>query len=447
MDRLNAVLGRLQGLHPQEIDLSLGRLERLLDKLGNPHLDLPPVIHIAGTNGKGSTLAFLRAALEADNKSVHVYTSPHLVNFRERIRLGAPDGSAQARNGGGRFVSDEMLADVLIEVEKVNDGAEITFFEITTAAAFVLFAEHPADILLLEVGLGGRLDATNVVETPLASIISVVSHDHERFLGDTLAEIAHEKAGILKPGVPAFVAPQTDEAMAVIEARAEEIGAPLSVGNRDWQAYEEHGRLVFQNEHGLLDLPLPHLFGRHQFINAGLAVAVLRHCYPKLPVAAIEKGLQTADWPARMQRLTAGTLFDRLDPAIELWVDGGHNPGAGEVVSAAMADLEDRAPKPLFLITGMLTTKDPVGYFRPFAGLARAVFTVPLKNTDGGRSPESLAEAAREAGLDARAVGGIADAILAIQAQLDAEDEVRVLIGGSLFLAGEVLAENHTPPA
>ena len=359
MDRSTAILERLLKLHPREIDLSLGRIERLMADLGHPERRLPPVIHVAGTNGKGSTTAFMRAMLEADGKRVHVYTSPHLIRFHERVRLGA--------RGGGFLVDEDELADALVHAEKINDGREITQFEITTAAALDLFARHPADVLLLEVGLGGRLDATNIVKAPLAAVITSISLDHEKFLGDTLALIAAEKAGIMKRGRPVVVAPQSDEVLAVIEHEAAVRGAELFIANQDWVALAERGRLVYQDEDGLLDLPSPRLTGRHQFTNAGTAIAALHRAGLAPAVAAIEAGLASVEWPARLQRLTAGALVQRARTGSEVWLDGGHNPGAGLVVAEAMADLEERVPRPLFLIVGMLNTKDPVGFFRPFA--------------------------------------------------------------------------------
>jgi dihydrofolate synthase/folylpolyglutamate synthase len=438
MDRSSAILERLLNLHPREIDLSLTRVEEMMAALGHPERRLPPVIHVAGTNGKGSTTAFMRAMLEAAGKRVHVYTSPHLVRFHERVRLATPTGS--------RFVDDDELADALIEVEKINQGRSITQFEITTAAAFDLFVKNPADFLLLEVGLGGRLDATNVVAAPLATVITPVSIDHEKFLGDTIEAIAFEKAGILKRNRPAIVAPQSEAALAVIEEQAARKGARLFVANRDWVAHAERGRLVYQDEEGLLDLPAPRLVGRHQFTNAGTAIATLRRADLGIPSAAIEAGLVNVEWPARLQRMTSGTLIARASPNAEIWLDGGHNPGAGIVVAEAMADLEERAGRPLFLISGMLTTKDPVGFFRPFAGLARRVYTVPVPSSNAGRDPAELAAAAIAAGLTAEPVADVEAAIDRIKADQAAASAHRILICGSLYLAGSVLSANGTPP-
>jgi dihydrofolate synthase/folylpolyglutamate synthase len=436
MDRSSAILERLTTLHPREIDLSLYRVERLMADLGHPERKLPPVIHVAGTNGKGSTTAFMRAMLEAAGKRVHVYTSPHLVRFHERVRVGA--------RGGGRFVDEDELTDALIEVERVNAGRPITQFEITTAAALLIFARHSADITLLEVGLGGRLDATNVVTAPLATIITAVSLDHEKFLGDTVTAIAHEKAGILKRGRPAIIAPQAGEALAEIERVAAKVRADLFEANRDWQAHAESGRLIYQDDDGLLDLPPPRLPGRHQFTNAGTAVAALRRTGLDLPRTAFETGLITVEWPARLQSLANGTLAARL-PGAEIWLDGGHNPAAGQAIAEAMADLEERAPKPLILIAGMLNTKEPVGFFRPFAGLARRVYAVPVPNAPAGRPADELAAAAIAAGLNALAVADVPAALDAIAGE-DIAPAPRVLICGSLYLAGTVLAANGTPP-
>ena len=437
MDRSTAILERFRALYPREIDLSLDRMTVLLAKLGHPELTLPPVIHIAGTNGKGSTTAFLRAMLEAAGKSVHVYTSPHLVRFHERIRIGAP--------GGGRFVDEDELIEVLLAVEKANDGAPIPQFEITTAAAFQLFADHPADYLLLEVGLGGRYDATNVID-PLVSAITSISMDHEKFFGDTVDKIAWEKAGIIKRDRPVVVAPQPEAVIDVIETEAARLGAPVFLANRDWIAHAEHGRLVYQDEGGLLDLPAPRLVGRHQFTNAGLAIAALRQVEPAIPTEAIEAGLVNVEWPARMQRLTTGKLVARARGDAEIWLDGGHNPAAGAVIAEAVADLEERVPRPLFMICGMLNTKDPVGFFQPFAGLARKAYTVPVPSSTAGRDPAELAEAARSAGVEAVPVADVETALDMIAAETGLPIPPRILICGSLYLAGSVLDANGTPP-
>jgi dihydrofolate synthase/folylpolyglutamate synthase len=397
---------------------------------------LPPVIHVAGTNGKGSTIAFMRAVLEAAGKSVHVYTSPNLVRTNERFRIGRADG--------GKLVGDAELEAALAECEGKNGDAPITVFEMETAAGFVLFSRHPADVLLLEVGLGGRLDATNVVERPLASVITRLSLDHREFLGDTLIEIAAEKAGILKPNVPAVVVSQAREALAVIERQAARLRSPLKIAGEDWTATEERGRLVYQDGDGLLDLPAPKLYGRHQFENAGAAIAALRVSGLKLPAAAFEAGMTRVDWPARMQRLAHGRLANLLPPESELWLDGGHNADGGQAVAAALADLEERVPRPLVLIVGMLSTKDSEGFLRNFSGLAHRVITVPI-HQDKAVPAEALAEVARNVDIPAIARDDLVSA-LAIAGKLDLEPAPRVLITGSLYLAGEVLAANGTPP-
>jgi dihydrofolate synthase/folylpolyglutamate synthase len=421
------IFERLLALHPKSIDLSLDRMRALLDRLGNPEKRLPRVIHIAGTNGKGSTTAFCRAMLEAAGKRVHVYTSPHLVRFNERIRLC------------GELVSDEALMSALERCEMVNAGAPITFFEITTAAAFLLYAEVPADWLVLEVGLGGRLDATNVVDRPAATIITPVSMDHEKFLGDTLGQIASEKAGIIKRGIPCIVACQDDVALAVIERQAARLGTPIRVSGQHWTSHEERGRLVYQDDDGLLDLPSPRLPGRHQFENAGAAIAAMRLIQPDMAIASIATGLTTVEWPARLQRLTRGPLCANLPRGAELWLDGGHNPGAGQVIATAMADFEERVPKPLVLVVGMLATKDATGFFRPFQGLVRQVWTITIPGEPNAVAADQLAATARAVGLPATAAASLDDALRAAAGVAPAP---RILICGSLYLAGKVLQAN-----
>ena len=433
---IGAIHARLLALHPKRIDLSLGRIQRLLAALGHPERHLPPVIHVAGTNGKGSTVAFARAILEAAGKRAHVYTSPNLVRLNERFRI--------ARTGGGKFVEDDELADVLSECEAKNGDAPITVFEIETAAAFLLFTRHPADVLLLEVGLGGRLDATNVVDKPLATVITRVSLDHRDFLGDTIEAIAAEKAGILKPGVPAVIASQTREALAVIERQAARVNAPLSIAGENWTATEERGRLVYQDDDGLLDLPAPRLYGRHQFENAGTAIATLRVGGLKLPAAAFESGMLRVDWPARMQRLSQGRLAPLLPAESELWLDGGHNADGGRAIAAALADLEERVSRPVILIVGMLSTKDAEGFLHNFTGLARRVITVPI-HQDKALPPAALADIARDIGIPALARDDVESALVTI-GKLELAPAPRVLITGSLYLAGEVLDANGTPP-
>jgi dihydrofolate synthase/folylpolyglutamate synthase len=437
MSALDSTLTRLLALHPKLIDLSLDRMWSLLARLDHPERSLPPVIHVAGTNGKGSTVAFMRAILEAAGQDVHVYTSPHLVRFNERFRLAA--------EGGGRLVGDDELRETVEECERANAGDPITVFEITTAAGLLLFSRHPADVLLLEVGLGGRLDATNVVDAPLLSVITPVSLDHADYLGDTIESVAGEKAGILKRGVRAVIGPQTAEGLSVIERAAERVRAPLRVAGEHWNASEEHRRLVYQDDDGLLDLPGPKLIGRHQFVNAGVAVAALRASGLKIPQRAYETGLLKAEWPARMQRLTHGDLVSQAPSDAEIWLDGGHNPDGGRAVAASLADIEERAPKPLIMIVGMLGTKDFEGYLRHFSGLALRLYAVPVPNADKSLSPGQIADAANRLGIPAESANDVESALAAIKAL--ALKAPRILIGGSLYLAGDVLAQNNTPPA
>jgi len=427
------ILERMLALHPLKIDLSLGRLEALLARLGDPQLHLPPVIHVAGTNGKGSTVAFMRAVLEAAGRRVHVYTSPHLVRFHERIRLA------------GQLVDEARLTAALQECERVNASAPITLFEMTTAVAFKLFSETPADVLLLEVGLGGRFDATNVVPDPALCVITPVSIDHPEFLGSTLPQIAFEKAGIIKARIPVVVAAQEDEACAVIERQAEKLRAPILIGAQDFTGREERGRLVYQDETGLLDLPLPRLAGRHQIQNAATAIAALRQFDPTLPDSAFEAGMLRVDWPARLQRLTSGPLVALAPQGADVWLDGGHNVAGGRVLGEAMADLEAQAPRPLVIICGTLATKDTAGFLSAFRGLARRVFAVPIPGEHAGRAPQEVAEAAGRAGLAADCAGSVAEALTLIAAQAW-DRPPRILIAGSLYLAGQVLAQNGAPP-
>jgi dihydrofolate synthase / folylpolyglutamate synthase len=435
---IDSIVARLTALHPKRIDLSLDRMWRILDALGHPERQLPPAIHVAGTNGKGSTIAFMRAILEAGGLRVHVYTSPHLVRFNERFRLGAA--------GEGRLVSDEELAGALNECERINAGASITVFEITTAAGLLLFARHPADVLLLEVGMGGRLDATNVVGDPLATVITPVSIDHAEHLGDTVGKIAAEKAGILKPGAPAIVAAQPREALLAIERQAARVKASIKIAGEDWTATEERGRLVYQDDAGLLDLPAPKLYGRHQFENAGVAIAALRAVPSvKLAPAAFESGVAKADWPARMQRLSQGRLAAFTPQGGELWLDGGHNADGGRAIANALADLEERVSRPLVLVVGMLSTKDCESFLRNFAGLALRVVAVPIPRQEKSFPADTIAAAARAVGIPAQSSSDFEAALAAIGG-FELDPAPRILITGSLYLAGAVLAANGTPP-
>ncbi len=431
-ETIEAALQRLARLHPKKIDLSLGRIERLLDALGRPQDRLPPVIHIAGTNGKGSTAAFLKAIAQAAGERVHVYTSPHLVRFNERIELC------------GEIVDDARLADAFARCEAANGDEEITFFEITTAAAFLLFSETPAERVILETGLGGRYDATNVIAEPAATVITPVSLDHKEFLGDSLTAIAGEKAGILKPGVPGIIGPQEPDAMRAIEAAAMRAGAPLTVWDQDYTAYAEHGRMVFEAENMLWDLPLPGLPGAHQIANAAGAVAAARAC--GLGEKAARDGVGAARWPARLQRLTEGPLADAAKRyGAELWLDGGHNPAAGEALASSIGHLEAAEERPLVLICAFSKNKDAHGYLQYFQGLAGRVIAVTFAGgREGAASAHETAEAARRARIPAQTAAGLIEAIH------DAADEFenpRILICGSLYLAGEALAmgEGHRP--
>jgi dihydrofolate synthase/folylpolyglutamate synthase len=420
------ILARLQGLHPKVIDLSLERIERLLARLGHPERALAPVVHIAGTNGKGSTLAMLDAMLRAAGHRVQRYVSPHLVRFDERILFD------------GRPIPELELSEVLDVCERLNDGAPITFFEITTAAAFLAFARHPADVVLLETGLGGRLDATNVVQRPRLTALSSISLDHQAYLGERLEQIAFEKAGILKPGVPCIVGPQPPEVLAVIEQRARALGAPLSVHGRDRLARQEGVRLIVTIGDATWDLPLPALAGRHQIENAGLAVACALALGDLAPDArAVAEGLRTVEWPGRLQRLMSGPLLERLPRGCELWLDGGHNPAAGEALAAS---LNGALAHPLHLVVGMLNTKDEAGFLRPLAPLARSLHTVPVPGEAASRDPDEAAALARRLGIAATPAPDVTSALSAIAAA--DPQPARVLVCGSLYLAGHLLREH-----
>jgi dihydrofolate synthase/folylpolyglutamate synthase len=424
----DAILERLLSLHPKIIDLTLDRVERLLARLGHPERALPPVIHVAGTNGKGSTIAMIRAGLEGTGQSVHVYTSPHLARFHERIRVA------------GRLIAEPDLSALLEECERVNGGEPITFFEITTVAAFLAFARTPADRLLLEVGLGGRLDATNVIARPELTVITPVSYDHQQYLGETIEEIAFEKAGILKPGVPCIVGPQIDAGRTVIEGRAAEIGAPLMIHGQDWMARAERGRLIFEDGAGLLDLDLPALPGPHQIENAGAAIAALRAL--GLGEEACRAAVTRAEWPARMQRLRRGPLVDRLPEGVELWLDGGHNASAGEALAGVLDEMAAKAsvPVPVSLVVGMIDTKAAENFLAPMAGRVGAVATVTIPGAPAAIPADRLAERARTAGHDAVAKGSLIEALDHVLGL--GTGPRRVLICGSLYLAGHVLQDN-----
>ncbi|MFC3676396.1 bifunctional folylpolyglutamate synthase/dihydrofolate synthase [Ferrovibrio xuzhouensis] len=430
----DALLQRLTTLHPKAIDLSLDRIRILLAELGDPHLALPPVFHVAGSKGKGSTTAFLRAMAEAAGYRVHTYTSPHLVSFNERIRLA------------GKLIGDDRLVALLERCERVNAGRPITFFEITTAAAFLAFAEVPADLVLLETGLGGIADTTNVIPRPRLTAITPIGIDHIAFLGDTIAKIAVSKAGIIKPGVPCVVGPQPEEAMAVIAARADDCGAPLFRYGVDWQVETmPDGSLLWHDRNASLRLPAPALLGAHQVVNAATAVACARQLQGfALPADTIAAGLREVDWPARMQRLTRGPLVDALPPGTEVWLDGAHNAMAG----AALADtLRRLPPRPTWLIAGVLNTKDAAGLLRPLTLLVRGASCIAIPGEANSLPATDLAATARSVGIAATPADGLRQAAETIRADMEkagAADAgpARVLVTGSLYLAGRVLTEN-----
>jgi dihydrofolate synthase/folylpolyglutamate synthase len=432
------LIARLSQLHPKRIDLGLERMQRLLQRLGHPEGKLPPVIHVAGTNGKGSTVAYLRAILEAAGYRVHAFTSPYLVRLNECYRLG--------RDGGGVLVDDAELHAAFERCERANAGEPITLFEIETAAAFDLFARHPADAVLLEVGLGGKLDATNVIEQPVACVITSIGIDHTEFLGPTLRSIAAEKAGIIKRGTPVICAHQEPDALTEIGQCAKRQRAPLHRAGEEWHVSVERGRLVYQDERGLLDIRAPRLFGRHQFDNAGLAVATLRAIDAfQIDSAAFEAGVVHAEWPARMQRLSSGPLVDQGPTGGEIWLDGGHNAEGGRVTAAALGDLEERVSRPLVVIVGMMANKDAASFLANFAGLTRHIVAVNIPDRDGTMPLDRLMDASRAIGMRVERATSVEAALRTI-AQLAYEVPPRILITGSLYLAGHVLSANGMPP-
>lgn len=438
--KADAVIDRLMTLHPKGYDLSLDRITRLLELLGNPQQHMPPVIHIAGTNGKGSASAFVRALLEASGRICHVHTSPHLVDWRERFRLAA--------EGGGRLVEDAILADILEKIEAANKGETITVFEILTAAMFMLFSQYPADAAIVEVGLGGRFDATNVIARPAVSLIMPVALDHEAWLGDRVELIAAEKAGIIKPGCPVVIgAQQYEAAREVLIDAAMRLSCPLLVYGQDFIAYEENGRLVYQDEDGLFDLSLPRLPGRHQYANAAAAIAAIKAAGFAVDHRMADRAMTSVNWPGRLQKLSEGRLVELAPQDAEIWLDGGHNPAAGVVVAEALADEEDRQARPLVMIAGMINTKDQTSYFRNFTGIVRHVYTVPVDDSDAGVANDELAARAQEAGLSAEPVASVENALKLLRSGWSDKDAPpRILICGSLYLAGAVLRLNGTPP-
>jgi len=431
------LIDSLMAIHPKGYDLSLDRISSLLDRLGNPQRRIPPAIHVAGTNGKGSTIAFCRAILEASGKTVHVHTSPHLVNWHERFRMAAP--------GGGHLVSDNVLEDAIARTADANGGTPITVFEILSAAMFLLFSEHHADFSLIEVGLGGRFDATNVLTDPAACVITPVALDHQAHLGDTLAEIAFEKAGIIKPGVNVIVGLQDEASLEVIRKKAAECQANLCVAGEDYDFHKEANRFIYQDENGLLDLPLPGLSGDHQLGNAALAIATLRSLSLKISNEDYETAMTSVRWPGRMQLLKSGAIVDRLGEGTEIWVDGGHNPAAARVVADALAERNSQHRPHTIMVCAMLTTKEPQGYFDAFGGLVDEIIMIPVNSSDAGFDPAILAGFAEKAGHNA-VVAKSLDGAIDMIASKNKNAPVRIIFAGTLYLAGEVLAANNTPP-
>ncbi len=422
----DSILQRLAQLHPRVIDLSLDRIRLLLDKMGRPQDRLNKVIHVAGTNGKGSTIATLRALVQALGLSVNVYTSPHLVHFNERIRL----------NSGP--IDEHALVGLLKDCEALNDNAPITQFEITTAAAFLAFARNPSDVTLIEVGLGGEFDATNVFDQPTCCVITPVDYDHMDYLGPDLSHIAAAKAGILKSDVAAIIGPQEDEALARIEQTARRIGARLKIFGQDWSARNENGRLVYEDEDALIDLNLPKLAGRHQIINAGCAIAAFRQVFPDADSKQLDTGLAKVEWPGRLQRLSRGPLVDLLPRGAELWLDGAHNGAGARALAEALADMEERSPRPLFLIAGIGSNKDSGEILKPFSGLARHLVAIPIPD-HGCFDPAVLQSLASGFGISATTGADTAAALAYILAH-SGQEPPRIVILGSLYLAGSVIA-------
>ena len=431
------LIDSLLAIHPKGFDLSLGRVTRLLALLGNPQKKTPPVIHVAGTNGKGSTIAFCRAILEASGHKVHVHTSPHLVNWHERYRLG--------RDGGGQLASDAVLADAIFRVADANAGQPITVFEILSAVMFVLFSEHPADFCLVEVGLGGRFDATNVLENPAVCAITPIALDHQAFLGDSIAKIAFEKAGIIKPGTKVVIGPQEEVAREVIEAKAEECKAQVFIAGQDFDYYEQGGRFIYQDGEGLLDLPMPGLVGDHQLGNAATAIATIRAIGVNVSNEQFETAMKQVSWPGRMDQLKTGAIVDRLGKNWEIWIDGGHNPAAAQAIARELIRQNKQNDLPTIMICGMLNSKEPKGYFEAFDGLIDDIITVPIQSSPASIDPIELAEIASKTGLNSTATDSLLKALETLVIT-EEKSRQRILFAGSLFLVGDVLIENKTPP-
>ena len=430
----DALINKLSQIHPKGFDLSLDRISKLLAKLGNPHERLPPVIHVAGTNGKGSTLAFVRAILEAQGYKVHVHTSPHLVNWHERYRLA------------GTLVSDDILADAIQRVADANNNKPITVFEILSAVMFVLFSEHEADFALVEVGLGGRFDATNVIPSPIACAIAPVALDHQAYLGDTIEKIAFEKAGIIKRKIPVAVGRQEDDARETIEEVARKNGSRVVMAGQDFDAYRDATGFVYQDEEGLMDLPMPKLIGEHQLDNAALALATIRLAKIKVSPEAFAQGMLKVTWPGRLERLPTGKIIEQLSDHTDVWIDGGHNPSAGEAIAAELTRQNASSKRKTLLVCGMINTKEPYGYFKPFKALDAEVIAIPVAMSEAGISPEDLAQFASEAGLETTTCNSLQEGVNLAVRRLEQEPDLRVLFCGSLYMVGEVLDLNGTPP-
>ena len=422
LSKSDVVLDRLLSLHPKIIDLTLDRVTRLLKKLNNPEDKISQVVHIAGTNGKGSTQAFLRAAIESSGESAHVYTSPHLTRFHERIRVA------------GSLISENVLADILNECELANNGKPITYFEITTCAAFLIFSRIKADYTLLEVGLGGRLDATNILKKPKLTIITPISMDHVQFLGSTIEKIANEKAGIIKEGIPCIVGHQSKDAIDVIKKRAIELKSKLKIYGEHWQVYAKSDKLIFKDAMGFLELPLPKLIGQHQIENAGTAIAAMREL--SIPDEACKESMKNVYWPARMQRLESGPLVKMANES-EIWLDGGHNQAAGIAISNALEQLPRGRTN--ILICGMLKTKDLKAFLNPLFNSAKFLYGIRIQGEENSNSAETIVNQAREIGFSAFKTQKVSDAILQI---IKAHPNSRIIICGSLFLAGKILQDN-----
>ncbi len=432
--RTDALIDKLSEIHPKGFDLSLGRISGLLEKLGNPQHSIPPAFHVAGTNGKGSTLAFIRAILEAQGFRVHVHTSPHLVHWCERYRLA------------GTLVDDDTLADVIEKVADANGGRPITIFEIMSAVMFVLFSEHDADFCLVEVGLGGRFDATNVISKPLVSAIAPVALDHQTFLGGTIEKIAFEKAGIIKPGCPVVIGSQEDAAREVMEDVAAKNGCTMQIAGQDFDCYRDRAGFVFQDGSGLLDMPLPRLAGEHQLSNAALAIAAVRASGVNVDVRAYSKAMKSVEWPGRMERLAPGSITERFDAHSDIWIDGGHNPAAGEAIADVLVQQRNGNSRNLLMICGMINTKEPTGYFSAFGKLNASVITVPVAMSEAGIPPAELMVMAQKAGLEARASESLEDGIVKASEFVAAHRDTQVLFCGSVYMVGEVLEKNGTLP-